>query len=115
MGNIRKQEKTRREIASNDLSDSVPGPDGRRLTRDDLPSPTTKRWVARRKAEVVAAVCGGLISLHEALRTYNLSVDEFRSWQRLFESHGLDGLRTTRIKTYRDRPVAHALARTTPI
>ncbi len=115
MGNIRQQPQMRREIAPNDVSGSVPGPDGRRLTRDDLPSPTTKRWVARRKAEVVAGVRGGLISLHEALRTYNLSLDEFRSWQRLFESHGLDGLRTTRIKNYRARPVAHAPARTTTI
>ena len=90
---------------------SVPGPDGRRLTRNDLPSPTTKRWVARRKAEVVAGVRGGLISLREALSAYNLSMDEFRSWQRLFENHGLDGLRTTRIKTYRNRPAARVAAK----
>lgn len=108
MGNIRKHKQTRLEIVANDGPDSVAGPDGRRLTRADLPSPDTKRWVARRKAEVVAGVRGGLISLREALRTYDLSMDEFRSWQRLFENHGLDGLRTTRIKTYRDRSAARA-------
>jgi hypothetical protein len=44
----------------------VIGPDGSPLTIADLPPPTTKRWVIRRKAEVVAAVRGGLLSLEEA-------------------------------------------------
>ena len=35
---------------------SVIGPDGKLLSLDDLPPPNTQRWVARRKAEVVAAV-----------------------------------------------------------
>ena len=34
----------------------VIGPDGSPLTIADLPAPGTKRWVIRRKAEVVAAV-----------------------------------------------------------
>ena len=34
----------------------VIGPLGEPLTIDSLPSPATKRWVVRRKAEVVAAV-----------------------------------------------------------
>src|SRR5260370_39483447 len=34
----------------------VIGPDGSPLTIADLPTPGTKRWVIRRKAEVVAAV-----------------------------------------------------------
>ena len=42
---------------------SVVGPSGTALTLDDLPAPDTKRWVIRRKAEVVAAVRGGLLSL----------------------------------------------------
>jgi hypothetical protein len=36
----------------------VTGPDGSPLTIADLPPPGTKRWVIRRKAEVVAAVRG---------------------------------------------------------
>ena len=44
----------------------VIGPDGSPLTIADLPAPGTKRWVIRRKAEVVAAVRGGLLSLEEA-------------------------------------------------
>jgi hypothetical protein len=80
---------------------SILGPDGRSITIDNLPPPETKRWVVRRKAEVVAAVRGGLITLEEACTRYTLSVEEFLSWQRLIERHGLAGLRTTRIQDYR--------------
>ena len=79
----------------------VIGPDGSPLTIADLPPPTTKRWVIRRKAEVVAAVRAGVISLEEACRRYTLSIEEFLSWQRLVESHGLPGLRVTRLQDYR--------------
>ena len=74
-----------------------------RGTHDGLPPPNTKRWVIRRKAAVVAGVRNGIISLEEACRRYNLSVEEFLSWQRLIEDHGLRGLRVTRLKEYRER------------
>ena len=77
------------------------GPDGSPLTMTDLPAPGTKRWVIRRKAEVVAAVRGGLLSLEEACSRYMLTVDEFLSWQSSIDQHGLAGLRTTRIQEYR--------------
>jgi hypothetical protein len=79
----------------------VIGPTGTPLTRNDLPPTNTGRWVIRRKAEVVAAVRGGLISLEEALERYGLTLDEFVSWQRSIERHGLAGLRTTRLQQYR--------------
>lgn len=77
------------------------GPSGETMTIDDLPPPDTKRWVARRKAEVVAGVRAGLISLEEACRRYSLSVEEFLQWQRMIDSHGMRGLRTTRLQHYR--------------
>ena len=80
---------------------AVAGPMGLPLRREDLPPPDTKRWVIRRKAEVVAGVRAGLITLEEACSRYALSVDEFLSWQRLLDSHGLPGLRVTRAKSYR--------------
>ena len=43
----------------------VMGPDGNPLTLDDLPPAGTTRWVIRRKAEVVAAVRGGLLTMEE--------------------------------------------------
>ncbi len=80
----------------------VMGPDGSPLTIADLPAADTKRWVIRRKAEVVAAVRGGLLSLDEACERYKLTVDEFLSWQRSIDQHGLAGLRATRLQDYRD-------------
>jgi len=79
----------------------VIGPDGKVLTLDDLPPPNTQRWVARRKAEVVAAVRAGLLSLEDACGRYNLSRDEFDSWERAIDKHGLGGLRITRIQEFR--------------
>jgi hypothetical protein len=41
---------------------------------------------------VVAAVCGGLLALDVACARYSLSVEEFASWRRKIERHGLGGL-----------------------
>jgi Protein of unknown function (DUF1153) len=79
----------------------VIGPDGSPLTIADLPAPGTTRWVIRRKAELVAAVRGGLLSLEDACSRYMLTVDEFLAWQSSIDRHGLAGLRTTRIWQYR--------------
>ncbi len=78
------------------------GPEGRPITAADLPPPSTKRWVIRRKAAVVAGVRAGLISLEEACRRYTLSEEEFLNWQHMIESHGMRGLRVTRLKDYRE-------------
>jgi len=75
-------------------------------TAMDLPPPDTKRWVARRKAVVVHAVRSGAISLEEVCRRYELSVEEFHAWQRAIETHGVAGLRVTRLQIYRDTPPA---------
>ena len=72
----------------------------------ELPSPNTKRWVVRRKAVVVAAVRSGALSLQEACRRYNLSVEEFLAWQRSIDRYGVPGLRVTRLQIYRDIPPA---------
>ena len=80
----------------------VIGPDGSALTLKDLPSPKTKRWVIRRKAEVVAAVNGGLLTIDEVLERYGLTLEEFASWQRAVDRSGMQGLRVTRIQHYRD-------------
>jgi hypothetical protein len=98
------QQKTRdfRQAPSGFANGEPPfSPAGKPLTLADLPPPNTKRWVIRRKAEVVAGVHAGIISLSEACHRYRLSVDEFRSWERLLESHGVAGLRVTRVRQYR--------------
>ncbi len=83
------------------LEGVVMGPDGNPLSLEDLPPTSTTRWVIRRKAEVVAAVRGGLLTLEDACKRYKLTVEEFESWKKAIERHGLAGLRTTRIQQYR--------------
>jgi hypothetical protein len=79
----------------NGIEATVMGPNGKWLSLADLPAPDTKRWVPRRKAEVVAAVRGGILSLDDACQRYALTVEEFLSWQRNVERYGLAGLRAT--------------------
>lgn len=76
-------------------STQVLGPDGGVLTPVNLPPVNTVRWVARRKAEVVAAVHGGLLSMAEACRRYSLSSEEFLEWERHYKEEGLEGLRAS--------------------
>jgi hypothetical protein len=69
----------------------VIGPLGAPLTRATLPPPQTSRWVIRRKAEVVAAVRGGLLTVDEACQLYSLSIEEFASkiqyYRELYRRH----------------------------
>lgn len=95
---LQQQQQTRRNSRGEAY---VIGPTGAPLTLADLPPPDTGRWVIRRKAEVVAAVRGGLLTLDEALDRYALTAEEFLAWQRSIDKHGLAGLRTTRIQQYR--------------
>ena len=67
-----------------------------------LPHPNTRRWVARRKAAVVAAVSSGMISLEEACRRYQMSEAEFLTWQRAFEIYGVKGLHATLLQQRRE-------------
>ena len=71
------------------------GPHSEILTRDNLPPPNTTRWVASRKAQVVAAVQSGLMSLEEVMQRYNLSLEEFYSWQHAMDRAGVKGLRVS--------------------
>ena len=79
----------------------VIGPRGEKLTCASLPPPSTTWWNARRKAEVAAAVEGGLLTATEACERYDLSLDELVAWQRAIERAGWDGLRVTRLQYYR--------------
>lgn len=80
----------------------VIGPLGEPLTLASLPPAGTTRWVVRRKAEVVSAVNGGLLSINDACERYDLTLEEFASWQRAVDRSGMPGLRVTRIQHYRD-------------
>ena len=99
--NLRSQASVAQKHDSQQKCDAV-GPTGRVMSIRDLPPPGTSRWVPRRKAELVAGVRGGLLTLEQACEKYSLSIDEFRSWERLLGRFGVPGLRTTRTKNYRD-------------
>jgi hypothetical protein len=61
----------------------VKGPDGNPLFHADLPPPDNKRWTKRHKQKVVAAVRGGLLSLEDACRRYQMSEEEYSMWNRV--------------------------------
>lgn len=67
----------------------------------ELPPPNTRRWVARRKAAVVAAVSSGVITVEEVCRRYQMSEEELFAWQRAFEEYGLLGLYAGRVQQHR--------------
>ena len=87
-------------LKKTDTPRTVTLPDGRILTVADLP-PDNSRWVASRKETVVNAVVHGLITKEEALRRYGLSDEEFDSWARAMQVHGLDALKITAIQRFR--------------
>jgi hypothetical protein len=74
---------------------------GRIPSLADLPPPETRRWVARRKALVVAAVRAGVLELEEACRRYSLSAEEFAAWAQAIDRHGPTALRVTRLQQFR--------------
>ncbi len=77
------------------------GPSGNPLTLADLPPSDTVRWVIRRKAELVAAIRGGLLGLEDACQRYRLSEEELLSWADSLAKHGPRGLRSTKLQLYR--------------
>ena len=80
---------------------SVTLADGTIMTRADLPSVNTRRWVASRKAAVVKAVGAGLIQRKEALERYALSDPEFSEWETAVSEHGEVALKATALQRFR--------------
>jgi len=66
------------------------------MTGTSRSPPGPRRWVPQRKAEIVAAVRGGYLSLDEARQRYALSIEEYLTWQREIDRCGLAGLRVYR-------------------
>ena len=71
-----------------------------------LPPVGTVRWVASRKAAVVAAIAAGAITRARAIERYALSEEELDGWIAAEQAHGVDALRVTRLKTYRESAAA---------
>lgn len=81
--------------------DCVVGPLGEPLTRQSLPPAGSIRWRPRQKAEIAAAIDGGLISFEDACDRYQLSLEELAGWQRMYLHFGMQGLRATYVQSYR--------------
>jgi hypothetical protein len=79
----------------------VIGPLGEALTMKTMPLPLTIRWIARRKAEVVAAVDGGLLTLDEVCDRYKMTIEEFGAWKRAVGNWGMRALYSTQSQHYR--------------
>ncbi len=71
-----------------------------------LPPADAVRWTAQRKALVVKAVSTGVISFEEACHRYQLSQEELVAWHQAMETHGMGGLRVTRLQYYGNRAAA---------
>ena len=79
------------------------GVNGEVVAPNDLPSTRPKRWVAGRKAEILAAVEVGLLTVEEACARYGLSLDEFLLWKRAVKTAGVSGLKIKRVQDHRSR------------
>ncbi|MGR3322840.1 MAG: CtrA inhibitor SciP [Pseudooceanicola sp.] len=78
--------------------------DGTIMTRADLPSDETRRWVASRKLAVVRGVVYGLLTQEEALARYGLSAEEFMEWVTAVTEHGEEALKATALQKFRLHP-----------
>jgi hypothetical protein len=60
------------------------GADGKKTTLAQLPPPGLKQWRPHHKAILVAAVRHGLITIDGACKRYNLTIERYLSWHRLY-------------------------------
>jgi hypothetical protein len=81
---------------SNKQATRIELPDGGVLIALNLPPVNITRWVPRRKAEVVAAVEAGILTMPDACRRYRLSSEEFLEWDRRFKAGKLGSLKPKR-------------------
>ena len=81
-------------------------PDGTKLNLSDLPDRNVKRWVVRHKRNVANAVLFQLLSFEDACSRYDLSEEELLSWLKMIKYHGVEALKATRLKSYRQPKVA---------
>ncbi len=83
------------------LADDLDASMGTQSIFDDLPPPDVVRWGIRRKAAVVRAIEADVLSFDAACVRYGLSTEELESWVRRLSTHGVAGLRITRLTDYR--------------
>ena len=102
------------EAVQRGIGDANASANGRRQAgaRSDLRPPPAipSRWMPQRKAEIVAAVGAGALTLDEACERYALTVEEFLGWQHGINLFGLAGLRVGGVQFRRRATDAAPLA-----
>jgi hypothetical protein len=86
---------------------------GYRLTLENLPGRETRRWTPFRKADVAAAVDGGLLTADQACDRYQLTLEELSAWRRAMAQGGLPALRATKAQTAKRHDLIVSRARET--
>lgn len=67
--------------------------DGVPMNRPAILAKLRLQWTVRRKANLVLAVRGGLVTAEEARQTFDISPEELAAWGQAFDQAGLEGLR----------------------
>ena len=78
-------------------------PDGFRLQILRTHPSARASELIRRKAEVVAPLEAGLLTIDEECERNSLTMEELALWQSSGDRLGMQGLRVTRIQHYRDK------------
>lgn len=79
----------------------ITGPRGELMDVHDLPKPTCHRWTPYRKAQIVVAVEGELITFDEAATRWNISAEEYGAWKRDYKRSRIDGMRVNQVQINR--------------
>jgi hypothetical protein len=78
-------------------------PDGRVLSRSDLPTPSSRlHWTPARKQVVIECLRQGLATMEELQARYSISTDELLAWNRLYADRDRKALMTTQIPLHRE-------------
>ena len=65
-----------------------------------------KRWTASRKAGIVKGILLDTSNFQKAIDEHNLTPIELGSWCQRYCTHGLEGLKTTKLFSVRKRHIA---------
>jgi hypothetical protein len=59
------------------------------------------RWTFKRKAELIKLIRSWEVSISEVLAQNNITIEEYREWEILYDKHGEQSLKATKLKKYR--------------
>lgn len=77
------------------FNEALVGPFNERIAICALP-PRHTHWTARRKAEIVAIVRAGLLTLEDICARYKISGAEYQAWCAALDKAGLPALHATK-------------------